>query len=386
MSRNPLTIAVTHKLSEKENVLFAKKSSELKSKTIESMLAFVLMCEGFQKSYIEDFVKNLLKDIDHSSLTTRLIRFVALLNSHVENSYISVSHCEASLGLGIQMERFQYFTFVDSLSEQARLVFIQLRESTTNISSIKIHPLVASEILEQLSAIHPQSSIAKDLLCDKVLMDHRFGRDDFLKFVRNLLTRRNRTNAGDSKDRLFSPLINHICEEKPDGFQKATELLEAAYTCLGDDAYIAQLLARLFYTNNRFTEAQRWAEVAKMHLPYDSFILDTEGQVYKRWFYAQHDDLGTAENLPEDICEAIATALKGIDAFRASQKCLTPGIVSLNNSCYFGEIDVGCRLLHVISSVNTFSKKDGKPELMRLLLLVPYLVLPSWHPLENFRI
>ncbi|XP_010873045.3 sterile alpha motif domain-containing protein 9-like [Esox lucius] len=380
MSRNAQTVVVTHKLSKKENVLFAKKRSEMKSMPIESILAFVLMCEGFQKSYIEGFVKNLLKDIDQSSLTTRLIRFVALLNCHVENSYISVSHCEASLGLGIQRDRLSYCRFVESLSEQARLVFIQLRESTTNLSSIKIHPLVASEILEQLSAIHPQSSIAKDLLCDKVLMDHRFGRDDFLKFIRNLLTRRNRNNTGDSKDNLFSPLIKHICEEKPDGLQKATELLKTAYTCLGDDAFIAQQLARLLYTNNRFPEAQWWAEEAKRHLPRDSFILDTEGQVYKKWFYALHDGLGTAEKMPEEVCEVIGTALKGIAAFRASEICLKSGTASLNSSCYCGEIDVGCRLLRFISSVNAFSGKYGKHELMRYLLTdyIPEAVKKPW--------
>lgn len=106
ITRNSQTVSVTHKLSKQEMILFKKKRQELMSEPIESILAFVLMSEEYQKSYIEDFVKNLLEDIDHSSLTTRLIRFVALLNCHVQNSYISVSHCEASLGLGIEIDRF----------------------------------------------------------------------------------------------------------------------------------------------------------------------------------------------------------------------------------------------------------------------------------------
>lgn len=91
------TVPVTHS---QEKILFKKKRQELMFEP-ESILAFVLMSEGFQKSYIEGFVKNLLEDIDPSSLTARLIRFVALLNCYVPNSYISVSHCEVSLGLGI---------------------------------------------------------------------------------------------------------------------------------------------------------------------------------------------------------------------------------------------------------------------------------------------
>ncbi|XP_052368621.1 sterile alpha motif domain-containing protein 9-like isoform X2 [Oncorhynchus keta] len=371
------TVAVTHKLSSQEKILFKKKRQELIFEP-ESILAFVLMSEEYQKSYIEDFVKNLLEDIDHSSLTTRLIRFVALLNCYVANSSISVSHCEASLGLGIQMDRFRYHTFVNSLSEQAKLVFIHLRESTTQISSIRIHPLVAKEILKQLSAIQSQSSIAKNLLSDKVLMDHRFGRDEFLKFIRDLLIRRNKISRGDPDDSSFSPLIEHVCTEK-DGLQKAIKLLEVAYTYFGKNAFVAQQLARLLYTNKLFIEAQHWAEEAKAQLPHDTFILDTEGQVYKKWFYEQHDALEKAELRPEEVSEAIGTALKGIAAFRASEKAPKSETVSLNNS-YFGEVDVGCRLLQLISSVNVFSTKEGKSELMRYLLSdnIPDAVKKPW--------
>lgn len=106
-----------------------------------------------------------------------------------------------------------------------------------------MHPVVAREILEQLSAIQPQSSIAKDLLIDKVLMDYRFGRDEFRKFLRDLLIRHNKICRGDPDDSSFSPFIEHVCREKPDGLQKATGLLEAAYTCFGKFAFVAQQLA-----------------------------------------------------------------------------------------------------------------------------------------------
>lgn len=81
-----------------------------------------------------------------------------------------------------------------------------------------------------------------------------------------------------------------------------------------------------------------------------------EGQVYKKWFYEQHDALEKAELRPKEVSEAIGTALKGIAAFRASEKAQKSEAVSLNNSS-FGEVDIGCQLLQLISSVNIFSTK-----------------------------
>ncbi|XP_064842950.1 sterile alpha motif domain-containing protein 9-like [Oncorhynchus masou masou] len=374
------TVAVTHKLTDEEKTLFSKKLERLKLKfEPEFILTFVLMSEGFQTSYIEGFVKNLLDNIDHSSLITRLIRFVALLNCYVQDSYISVSHCEASLALGIQVDRIRYHAFENSLSEQARLVFIHLKESTSHISSIRIiHPMLAKEILVQLSKTLPQSEIAMDLLQDNVLMSHRFGRDDFLKFIRVLFIRRNKKSRGDSEDSSFSPLIEHVSTETG-GIEKAVDLLKAAYIALGKDAIVAQQLARLLYTNTRFEEALRWAEKAKSILPYDTFVLDTLGQVYKWWFYHMHDTLDKRELPPEKVTEIIDTALKGISAFRASEKTPKKEHVSLNNS-YYGEVDVGCRLLQLISAVDVFTTKDGKSELMKYLLsdYIPQAVEKPW--------
>lgn len=101
--------------------------------------------------------------------------------------------------------------------------------------------------------------------------------------------------------------------------------------------------------------------------------------MYKKWFYEQHDALEKAELRPKEVSEAIGTALKGIAAFHASEKAPKSETVSLNSS-YFGEVDVGCRLLQLISSVNVFSTKDGKSELMRYLLTdyIPEAVSKPW--------
>uniref|UniRef100_A0A3Q2V3H6 SAM domain-containing protein n=1 Tax=Haplochromis burtoni TaxID=8153 RepID=A0A3Q2V3H6_HAPBU len=375
------TIAVTHKLSADEKPQFSKKLEQLKLQfEPDFILTFVLMSEGYQPSYIEDFVKNLLDKIDHSTPITRLIRFVALLNCYVDDSYISVSHCETSLGITTHFDKAQYHAFVDHLSDEARLIFIHLNQSSTHIPSIRIiHQLVAKEILSQLSANLPQSDIAMDLISDKVLINHRFDRDEFLRFIRALFIRRNKKSRGDPKDTTFSPLIEHVCDVDKGGVQKAVDLMKAAYIALGKDACVAQQLARLLYTNNRFEEALECAEEAKSLVPYDTFILDTVGQVYKWWFYHLYDTLEEKEPSPEGCIEIISTALKGISAFRASEKTPIYDTVSFNNS-YYGEVDVGCRLLKFLSGVDVFSNATGKSELMQYLLTdyIPAEVKTPW--------
>lgn len=385
------TVGVTHKLSPAEKTLFSKKAENLKLKfEPEFILTFVLMSKEFEHSYVKDFVENLLKEIDHSSLQTQLIKFVALLNSHIENSNLSVSHCEAFLGLGVQFEKsdetatftwadeVRHQTFENSLSEQARFFFIQLKSSETHISSVRIiHNLIAKEILEQLPNNQSQSEIAMSLLKDKVLFDHRFGRDHFQKLVRDLFIKRTKKSKGDPNDSWFSPLIEHVSKKD---LEKAIDLLKEAHTRFDEDAFVAQQLARLLNENKRFEEAEIWAKSARSRLPRHTYILDTLGQVYKKWYYGKHDDICKKGSIqPEDVTDIIDTALKGITAFRESEKCPRSQAICLNNS-YFGEVDIGCRLLELLLNVDIFATKDGNRELMDYLLTdyIPKEVQKPW--------
>ncbi|XP_015240404.1 PREDICTED: sterile alpha motif domain-containing protein 9-like isoform X2 [Cyprinodon variegatus] len=377
------TVSVTHKLTDKEKSLFLEKSEQLKFQfedlDFKFILTFVLMSKEFQPTYIEDFVKNILDNIDHTSLTTRLIRFVALLNCYVKDSYISISHCEAYLGIALHQVGTRYHAFVDHLSDEAKLIFIHLRDSSTHIELIRIiHPLVAKEILSQLSVNFPQSSIVAELISNDVLINHRFDRDQFLKVIMALFIRRNKKSRGDPEDTIFSPLIEKVSTERG-GVQKAVDLMKAAFMALGKDAYVAQQLARLLYTNERFEEALQWAQEAKSLSPHDMFILDTLGQVYKRWFYHLYDTLEEKEPSPERAVEIISIALKGVSAFRASEKTPKKETVNLNSS-YYGEVDVGCRLLKFLSEVDVFSKTTGYSELMKYLLedYIPEEVKVPW--------
>ncbi|XP_068007157.1 sterile alpha motif domain-containing protein 9-like isoform X2 [Melanerpes formicivorus] len=381
------TVAVTHKLTDSEKSLFKAKLEKLKQKDIkpEFILTFVLMCEEFNETYVRDFVGHILQDIDRSSRDTCLMRYVALLNFYVPNSYLSLSHCEAFLGLGIYTERkCRLYEFKNHLSDQARMIFIELRENTTYISSVQIiHCLVAQEILQQLSGNQPQSQLAMALLQEKTLFDNRFGRDEFIKFIRDLFIRRGKRSRGDSTDTLFSPFIEQICNAE--GCEKAIAILKAAYEILGKDPFFAQQLARLHYNNEKFEDAKYWAEVAKSHLPNDSYILDTEGQVYRKWFSFRVDKK-TQEDTPEDIIEKIKLALKSMTCFRAAQQAANRDRDSMNNAGYFGEVEVGCRLLRFLSTVHVFRRcPEGEhSELVRYLITdyIPEEIKKTWGALH----
>lgn len=347
------------------------------------------MSEGFAKDYIQQFVEHLLEGIDHHSVVTCLILYVALLNTYVQNSFISQSHCEELLALTIRLERFHQHEFEESLSPQAKLVFLHLRDDKTHIESIRIiHPLVAKEILQQLLGNQQtQSSLAMKLLCQDVLFEHRFGRDEYLSFLRALFIRRSRISKGDEYDSFFSPFIEHVCEnEKSPG--KAIELLKEAFQRFHKDPFFAQQLARLHYTYEKFEEAKLWAETAAKQLPNNSYILDTKGQVYRKWFQAKCKaiDTGNVPKTPLNTADAVETALKALECFQECEKAANADMENVNNSGFFSEVEVGCSLLKLISSLDVFANKaDGHSECMKYLVTdyIPEEVKIAWEPFHG---
>lgn len=383
-------VSVTHKLSPREKRKFSGKREVLEEQyEPEFILTFVLMSEGFNVDYVQQFVEHLLQGIDRQSVVTRLILYVALLNTYVQNSFISQSHCEALLALTIHLERFHQHEFEKSLSPQAKLVFLHLRDDKTHIESIRIiHPLVAKEILQQLlGRQQTQSSLAMKLLCEDVLFEHRFGRDEYLSFLRALFIRRSRISKGDKYDSFFSPLIEHVCEkeESPD---KAIDLLKEAFQRFHKDPFFAQQLARLHYTYEKFEEAKFWAGTAAKQQPNNSYILDTKGQVYRKWFQAKCKAIDN-ENVPktaQNTAHAVETALKALECFQECEKAADADMENVNSSGFFAEVEVGCSLLKLISSLQVFAScSNGHSECMKYLLTdyIPEEIEDAWKPFHE---
>ncbi|KAG7222835.1 hypothetical protein INR49_016045 [Caranx melampygus] len=364
-------VSVTHQLSPDEKRKFAGKRKVLEKRyEAKFMMTFVLMTEGFDEGYVQQFVEHLLQDIEHHSVATRLIHYVALLNTYVQDSFISRSHCEALLDLTMRIERFRQSEFERALSEQAKLVFLHLRDDKTHIESVRIiHPLIAKEILQQLlGKQQTQSSLAMKLLLENVLFEHRFGREDYLSFLRALFIRRSRISKGDEYDSFFSPLIEHVCEiEKSPA--KAIELLKEAYERFHKDPFFAQQLARLHYTYEKFEEAKYWAETAAKMLPNNSYILDTKGQVYRKWFQAKSKAIedGRIPKTAQNTADAVETALKALECFKECERAADADMDNVNSSGFFSEVDVGCSLLKLISSLFA-NKTNGHSECKRMII------------------
>uniref|UniRef100_A0A1A8UPA8 SAM domain-containing protein n=1 Tax=Nothobranchius furzeri TaxID=105023 RepID=A0A1A8UPA8_NOTFU len=383
-------VSVTHKLSAEETRKFAKKRQALEERYApQFILTFVLMSEGFSEDYIQHFVTHLLQGIDGDAVVTRLIHYVALLNTYVQNSFISQSHCEALLALTIHLERFRQHEFERSLSDQAKLVFLHLRDDKTHIESIRIiHPLVAKEILQQLlCGKQTQSQLAMKLLRESVLFEHRFGRDEYLAFLRQLFLRRSRISKGDEYDSFFSPLIEYVCENEKSP-NRAIELLKEAFDCFHQDPFFAQQLARLLYTYEKFEEARHWAETAARQLPNNSYILDTKGQVYRKWFQAKCKAIEN-DNIPktaENTANAVEIALKALECFQECERAADKEMEDVNSSGFFSEVEIGCSLLKLISSLQVFADRtNGHSECMKYLLTdyIPEELESSWEPFHG---
>ncbi|MEQ2198541.1 hypothetical protein XENOCAPTIV_014350, partial [Xenoophorus captivus] len=383
-------VSVTHKLSDQEKRKFAGKRQALEERFApQFILTFVLMSEGFSQDYIQDFVKHLLQDIDQKSIVTRLIHYVALLNTYVQNSFISQSHCEALLALTVHLERFRQHAFESLLSDQAKLVFLHLRDEKTHIESIRIiHPLVAKEILQQLlGGKQTQSRLAMNFLCENVLFEHRFGREEYLSFLRQLFLRRSRISKGDEYDSFFSPLIEHVCDNEKSP-NEAIELLKEAFERFHQDPLFAQQLARLHYTYEKFEEAKHWAETAAKQRPNDSYILDTKGQVYRKWFQAKCKAMEN-ESKPktaQNTMDAVETALKALDCFQECERAANADMENVNSSGFFAEVEVGCSLLKLISSLQVFANRtNGHAECMKYMLTdyIPEELDRAWEPFHG---
>lgn len=385
-----LNVSVTHKLSGQEKKKFSGKLHVLEQQyEPEFILTFILMSKEFDVKYIQEFVTHLLQDIDHQSAVTRLIQYVALLNTYVPNSFISQSHCEAFLSLTFHLERFHQHEFEKSLGPQATMVFLHLRDEKTHINSIRIiHPLVAKEILLQLlGKQNTQSSLAMNFLREDLLFEHRFGRDEYMLHLRALFLRRSRISKGDKYDSLFPPLIEQVCkkENSPD---TAIELLKEAFQRFHQDALVAQQLARLYYTYERFEEAKIWAETAAQKRPNNSYILDTKGQVYRKWFQAKCKALDS-QSLPKtahNMADAVGTALTALECFHECEKAADADRDNVNNSGYFSEVEVGLSLLKLISSMDAFAEKNnGHAEFMKYLTTdyIPKEVEEAWQPFHG---
>uniref|UniRef100_A0A672ZUE0 SAM domain-containing protein n=1 Tax=Sphaeramia orbicularis TaxID=375764 RepID=A0A672ZUE0_9TELE len=361
-------VFIINKLSDKEQGLFSQKLKELKDyhKTPETFYAFMIMKNNFSEAYITDMVSNIIKGLDTTTQQGTLLSFLALLNTYVNGSYMSLSLCEDLVG--IRNPLWKQETLDDKMSPYSALLITFTVEEHGTYQAVRfLHQMIAENCLRVLKHSFSLAEMTINLLhCDK-LYKSCMGKDFLVQTIQSMLITRQRKEQGDDKDTKFSPLIEDIRENE--GLDQIKEVLEKATVRFDRSATLPQALARHFCLNEKdFQSALKWALVAQSKKS-NSYIADTVGQVYKCQLKQEIEDSEdrTAESL--DTC--LQLACKAVSAFQESQDLARNDEQvdpfdrynrkrqnSYNTSGYLGVTEVIMMLLDVIKALPIFNVRD----------------------------
>uniref|UniRef100_UPI0037E96DE1 sterile alpha motif domain-containing protein 9-like n=1 Tax=Semicossyphus pulcher TaxID=241346 RepID=UPI0037E96DE1 len=363
-------VFITNKLSVKEQSLFSDKLQLLKNyhERPDTFYAFMIMTNNFSEAYITNLVSNIVADLDVATQQGRLFSFLALLNTYINGSYMSLSLCEELVG--IRNSFWKQETLDANMNPYSTLMITFTVEEHGSYQAVRfLHQMIASKCLDILTQRHNLSlvEIIVNLLhCDK-LYKSCMGKDFLVHNIQSMLITRHRKEQGDDKNTLFSPMIEHI--EEKEGCDKIKDVLEKATCRFDKSATMPQALARYFCLKKKdFGSALKWALDAQRKNS-NSYIADTVGQVYKSQLKKEIED---PEGLtPETLGQFLKLASSAVNAFKDSQELAKKDEYSdafdmhnkkrpksYNISGYAGETDVIMILLDVITELPVFASGD----------------------------
>ncbi|XP_062982747.1 sterile alpha motif domain-containing protein 9-like [Elgaria multicarinata webbii] len=372
------SIALKQKLNPKEQRAFEEKLKEIEDQydNPEDFYSFMIMKKNFDQQYIEKVVKNTLKGFNVTSKQAQLISFLALLNSYVTESTISVSQCEEFLGISTKKAFWGTENLDDKMGNCSNIIIQTEMQERGRYKGVRIsHSLIAVQCLEEFKQTYKltKSEITLLLLRENLFYDTGIGRDKFQQDVQSMLLTRHRKEHGDDTDTLFSPLIEAI--QKEEGSAEVKEVLTAGTDRFNQNVFISQALARHFYIKEKnFPSALQWARKAKENAPNNSFISDTLGQVFKSEIKRWLDENTEKSVITVDALKHLLKLAKcASEAFKESQQ-QTENKDSereysqsikykrryemYNTSGYLGEIETGLYTIEIIATTPLFNKKD----------------------------
>lgn len=368
------SISLKYQLSPTEQRAFEAKLQEIEKeyKNCENFYSFMILKSNFDETYIENVVKNTLKELDAHKKKAQLISFLALLNFYVTDSTISVSQCEIFLGITYTSKFRKPESIEDNMGTYSTLLIrAEVLEHGRYTGIRMIHPLIADYCLTELekSCNMDKCQIALKILEENIFYDSGIGRNKFKHDVQTLLLTRHRKEHGAEADTLFSPLIEALQNEETE------KVLFAGSVRFPQNAFICQALARHFYIKEKdFKTALVWANLAKKKAPKNSYISDTLGQVYKseiKWWLDKNE---TCRNISvNDLTHFLEAAEKASKAFRDSQKqtdskdyeteAWSPQKCqrrydTYNTAGFLGEIEVGLYTIQILQLTPFFHKEN----------------------------
>ncbi|XP_055974093.1 sterile alpha motif domain-containing protein 9 [Sorex fumeus] len=372
------SIALIQQLSPNEQRAFERKLKEIEKqhKNFKDFYSFMIMKTNFDKRYIENVVNNILKKQDISTKEATLFSFLALLNSYVPETTISLSQCEQFLGITNRKVFWEPEKLEDKMGTYSTILIKTDVVECGNYCGVRIiHPLIAIRSLEELKLSYDlnKSRIMLNMLRENLFYDRGIGRTKFIQDMHTLLLTRQRNEHEGETETWFSPFIEAL--HKDEGNEAVKEVLIEGIDRFKQNAFICQALARHFYIKEKdFESALKWAKKAKNIEPYNSYISDTLGQVYKskiRWWI---DDNGRNRTISvADLTMLLELAVDASNAFKESQrqseykeceakekfhKKSKRRYDTYNIAGYQGEIEVGLYTIQILQLIPFFDNKN----------------------------
>ncbi|XP_077089795.1 sterile alpha motif domain-containing protein 9-like [Siphateles boraxobius] len=348
-------VEITMMLSPNEKERFDKKKLELneKYKTMsETFHAFNIMQGGFRKEDAEKLIT--AEIVQHvkkypKSKSTRLLSFLALINSYVPGSQFSKLLCEEFIAQtdrhsdeeNVPLETIMK-PFIDLI-----VIFSAGKPKTDYIRMA--HPMIADACVNMLTNNKlTRFNIASDFLQSMV----KGKESDYMRICKRLLTMR-----VDTETYKFSQLIIHLMMNH----EECIELLNLGSNLFTNDPFYPQALARLYYIEvkqtNKYNEAENFANKAIARAPEKSHIRDTLGQVHKN-----HLRTILKENTNTNTETVLDIAKSAVKAFKEEEKAAereSEDISSFNNRGYFGCLQV-CKIIYDFSAENPLEQKYSR--------------------------
>lgn len=393
------SISLKYQLSPKEKRAFEAKLQEIEKeyKDCENFYSFMILKDNFDTTYIKNVVKNTLKDLDAHSRKAQLISYLALLNTYLIDSNISVSQCEIFLGITFTIKRGKPNTIEDNMGTYSTLLIRTEVSDYGRYAGIRIiHPLIAIHCLKELEMSHgmDKCQIALNMLEENIFYDSGIGRDKFKHDVQTLLLTRQCKEHGAEIDTLFSPFIEELQDEE------AEKVLAAGSNRFPQNTFFCRALARHFYLKEKnFSSALVSANQAKRKAPKNSYISGTLGRVYKSDIRCWLGKNNTCRSLSvDDLTRFLDVGEKASKAFKESQEQTdskdyqtefwSPQMFrrrTLNTAGFFGEIEVGLDTIQLLQLTPPFHKENEmSKESMAQFLSGKGTIPPEPKILSNF--
>lgn len=377
-AKAPDSVALVHQLSDKEQRAFELKLTEIKEQheNFEDFYSFMIMKTNFNREYIENVVRNILKGQNIATKEAKLFAFLALLNAYVPDTTISLSQCEYFLGISNKKAFWGTEKFEDKMGTYSTiLIKSEVIECGSYCGVRIIHHEIATVSLEELKRSYNlnKSEIVMNMLTENLFYDMGIGKSKFFQDMQTLLLTRQRNEHEGETGNWFSPFIEAL--HKDEGNDAVKDVLLEATRRFNPNAFICQALARHFYLKEKdFKNALFWAKQARNIEPNNSYISDTLGQVYKskiRWWI--EDNMRNRSISVDDLTDLLESAVHASDAFRDSQQQTEDreyeGKEWLNQKSkrrydtyniagYQGEIEVGLFTIQILQLIPFFDKKN----------------------------